>query len=479
MKKYITIILAALLFVGCDDFLDIQPTGKIIAETGEEYRALLTDVYSRFPEDRGKTTLRSDEVAADAESLKGDDYNSYFDIWNWTDYNRDAASLYFEWRRYYHSCYIANYIIEHKDEITKASQKEIDQLVGECYMMRAYIHFLLVNLYAPAYTHCEPVTTRGVPLSVKADVNAVLKCSSVEHVYKQILDDIDSAEKLMNVERWDEGLSYRFNTTTVHALRARVALYMGNWSLALQEAKKVIAQYPELEDLNKSSSLLPTNYKSVESIMALEQVLTSDLMMAVDEKDKKKGSKLIGYLDPKLVNKYRSDDLRLKSYFYIISTVYLTDANGKLIIVNGYPLSVNKYGYKAVEDINEVRCTFRAGEFYLIAAEASNELNEQDEALQYLKTLMEKRYTAKKYPEYLSALNGLDQNALRDSIANERQREFAYQGHRWFDLRRTTQPELKKIYESKEYVLQQSDERYTLRFPADAVAANPELENWK
>ena len=487
MKKYIIIIFAALLFVGCDDFLDIQPVGKIIAETGEEYRALLTDVYSRFPEDRGKTTLRSDEIAADYVSLTGTVYNSYFDIWTWTDYNRDAASLYFNWRSYYHSCYIANYIIEHKNEITKATQKDIDQLVGECYMMRAYIHFMLVNLYAPAYTHCEPATTRGIPLSVKADVNAVLKCSSVEQVYKQILDDIDSAEELMNVERWDEGLNYRFNTTTVNALRARVALYMGDWALALQESKKVIEKYPDLEDLNSSSALLPTNYKSVESIMALEQVLVSDLTRALKNANGKEiCDVVIGFVDPELARKYRNGDLRIDSYFHTISTEFLTDINGEPIIVNGKPLSISKYGYKVVEDLDEVRCTFRAGEFYLIAAEAANELNEQNEALRYLKTLMEKRYTAKKYPEYSLALEKLTQEAMRDSIANERQRELAYQGHRWFDLRRTTQPGLTKVYKvseddakSETYTLQQGDERYTLRFPSDAVAANPDLENWK
>lgn len=434
----------ALLFAGCDDFLDIQPTGMVIAETGEEYRALLTDVYSRFPEDRGLTTLRSDEMAADDTYMKDYDYESYFDIWNWTDYNRDAASLYFEWRGYYHSCYIANYIIEHEDEITKASQKEIDQLVGECYMIRAYIHFLLVNLYAPAYPHCEPATTRGIPLSVKADVNAVLKCSSVEQVYKQILDDIDSAEKLMNVERWDEGLTYRFNTTTTHALRARVALYMGDWSLALQESKKVIELYPDLEDMN-NSSMLPTNYKSVESIMALEQVITSNLMK-------------VGYVEPTLLSMYRTGDSRKTKYF------------------EARNLRIYQYHDRKPQ---EERCTFRAAEFYLIAAESANELNEQDEALQYLKTLMVKRYNSKNYSKYSSALDGLDQDALRVEIANERRRELAYQGHRWFDLRRTTQPELKKNYVGKEFILEQGDERYTLRFPSDAVAANPELENWK
>ena len=455
MKKYITIILAALLFAGCDDFLDIQPTGMIIAETGEEYRALLTDVYSRVPEDRGLTTLRSDEIAADYKTLEGMDYDSYFDIWNWTDYNRNPSALYFNWRSYYHSCYIANYIIEHKNEITKATQKDIDQLVGECYMMRAYMHFLLVNLYAPAYTHCEPATTRGIPLSVKADVNAVLKCSSVEQVYKRILKDIDSAEKLMNVERWDEGLNYRFNTTTANALRARVALYMGDWALALQESKKVIEKYPDLEDLNSSSALLPTNYKSVESIMALEQVITSQLMNIIS-------------VEPNLIKMYGSKDKRLSKYFFD----------------NGYDENFVKIWSYRLRNPSEERCTFRAGEFYLIAAEAANELNMKNDALRYIKALMSKRYNSKYYETISSALDALEQEAMRVEIAKERQKELAYQGHRWFDLRRTTQPEIKKVYAesdevSKTYTLEQGDERYTLRFPGDAVAANPGLENWK
>lgn len=450
MKKYIAIIFTALLFVGCDDFLDIHPTGKVIAETGEEYRALLTDVYSKIPEDRGLATLRSDEVAADQGSMSGMDYNSYYDIWNWTDYNRNQSSLYFGWRRYYHSCYIANYVIEHKNEITQATQKVIDQMVGECYMIRAYMHFLLVNLYAPAYTHCEPVETRGIPLQLAADVNAVLQCSSVEKVYKQILEDIDSAAVYMNVEKWDEGQNYRFNKTTVNALRARVALYMGDWELAYGEAKKVIAVYSELEDLNAAKPLLPTNYRSVESIMALEQVITSDLLG-------------VGHVSPSLIDLYDADgeDQRLLKYFASKGT---------------------KWGLTK-RTVDEERCTFRAAEFYLIAAEAANELGEKVAAVEYVKKLMKKRYTSTGYNKYSVLLDAMDKVALRTEIARERQRELAFQGHRWFDLRRTTQPELVKVYKSdsgsSEYVLSQGDERYTLRFPSEAVEANPGIEIWK
>ena len=37
---------------------------------------------------------------------------------------------------------------------------------------------LLVNLYAEPYTHCQPATTRGVPMQLEADVNAVPASSS-------------------------------------------------------------------------------------------------------------------------------------------------------------------------------------------------------------------------------------------------------------------------------------------------------------
>lgn len=449
--QYITIALVALLLTSCNDFLDIRPTGKVIAQTGEEYRALLTYVYDHIPEDRGLTTLRSDEMAADASTLTGYDYDSYFDIWNWTDYNRNPTSLYFGWRRYYHTCYIANYVIEHQSEITDATDAEIKQLVGESYMLRAYMHFLLVNLYAPAYTNCEPETTRGIPLQLKADVNAILRCSSVAKVYKQILDDIETAEDYMNVEKWEKGYSYRFCKNTVSALRARVALYMGNWQLAFDEAENVLDLYPDLQDLSSSTTVKPISYESVESIMALEQVITTNISA-------------LGYVNPELLSMYRTGDQRKSTYF-------------KAETIKKWVLRKEKDNY------DKERCTFRTGEFYLIAAEAANELGETADALKYIKALMQKRYKPNNYTTYSAALDGLDKDALRVEIAAERQREMAYQGHRWFDLRRTTQPEIIKVYTladktEETYTLEQSDERYTLRFPQEAVEANPELEIW-
>ena len=57
-SRYINWLFAALLllsFSSCDKFLDIRPTGKVIAETGEEYRALLTYEYKNFPKYQRKS----------------------------------------------------------------------------------------------------------------------------------------------------------------------------------------------------------------------------------------------------------------------------------------------------------------------------------------------------------------------------------------------------------------------------------------
>ena len=297
----IVMMLAMIGFTSCDDFLDITPTGKVIAKTGKEYRALLTYEYKNFPEDRGLATLRSDEMTLSKASTSTEDYDSYFDIWAWNDLNQQSTTASFGWRRYYHAIYIANYIIENQTKITEATQDEISQLVGEAYMMRAYCHFLLVNLYADAYTHCNPATTRGIPLSLEANVNNVLTCSSVEQVYQQVIADIKEAKTRLKVAAWDEGYTYRFNQISADALLARVYLYKGDWQDALAEAKVVMEKHGDLEDLT-DSKVLPNYYKSVESIVALEQVMTS-------------GYVKMGVPSKALVDTYRTGDKRKALYF--------------------------------------------------------------------------------------------------------------------------------------------------------------------
>ncbi len=442
VKTILSAMLVVLAFTACDDFLDITPTGKVIAKTGEEYRALLTDEYSKIPKDRYTTVLRTDELMMDEKKSSSADKEYYLDLWRWKDDNPSPTTSYFDWRTYYHAIYIANYIIERKDEITEATAKEIDQLVGEAYMMRAYCHFLLVNLYADSYTHCEPATTRGVPLQLQADVNAVLRCSSVEKVYTQVLEDIRTAELYLNVEKWDEGKNYRFNTLSAQALRARTYLYMGLWEEALAAAKAVLEANNKVEDLIPSTYTLPNSYKSVESIVALER-FSSNLYTAINMPS------------ADFIKMYRTGDQRRTKF-------YKRETGSSYILLKG--------------GNTEFSSTFRVAEMYLTAAEASARLNNTTDAIDYIIPIMEKRLNSSAYKTTLNLMNAMTQEELVQEILDERARELAFEGHRWYDLRRTTQPALTRTYAGETFTL--TPEKYTMRFPTEAVAANPELEIW-
>lgn len=447
MKRNIILTVASILFTAvaltsCDDFLDITPTGKVIAKTGEEYRALLTNEYKYFAKDRYMTTLRTDELLMDKKKSSSTDLDAYLDLWRWKDENPSPTTSYFSWRNYYHTIYIANYVIENRNEISNASRDEVNQLVGESYMLRAYCHFLLVNLYAEPYTHCQPAATRGVPMQLEADVNAMPLSSSVEAIYQQVLTDIAEAEKLLNVETWEEGKNYRFNKISAQALLARTYLYMGEWQKALTAAKAVVEAHGELEDMN-TSKILPNSYKSVESIVALER-FSSNLFTAINMPD------------PNFMNLYRTGDQR-RAKFY------------KRVTSSSYELQ------KGGDD--EFSSSFRSAEAYLTAAECAARLGKTADAIDFLKPLLQKRLNAETFSAANDLMANMTQDELIAEILDERARELAFEGHRWYDLRRTTQPALTRTYDDETFTL--TPEKYTLRFPTEAVEANPEIERWE
>lgn len=422
----------------CDNFLDITPTGKVIASTAEEYRNLLTNEYKYFPKDRHMTIVRTDELLFSA-STSSSDLDAYLDLWLWKDENPSPTTSYFSWRTYYHNIYIANYIIEKQGEMTNSNAAEVNQLVGEAYMMRAYDLFLLVNLYAEAYTHCNPATTRGVPMLLQADVNAIPRSSSVEAVYQQVLSDIAQAEQRMNVQLWEVGKRYRFNTQSAQALRARTYLYMGRWQEALTAAKAVIAMHPDLEDLNNLGSLLPDDFQSVENIVALEY-FSSNL------------STVINQPAASYINMYRTGDQRKTRYYKRATSTTWT-----LQKSDGY-------------------CSFRSAEAYLTAAEASVHLGDLTGAIDFLKPLLVKRLNTTAYNDALTLMAAMNQAQLLQEIIDERGRELAFEGHRWYDLKRTAKPALTRTWSGQIYTL--TPEKYTMRFPTEAVEANPEIEIW-
>lgn len=445
MKRILSLMMIScmLLLTACDSYLDIQPTGSVIPNSLAEYRALLTRSYKSVSSltDRGVAGFRSDEMQVRDNEW---DQNNYKDIESWNDLAPGANVASFEWAKYYNILFIANHIIDSQADITEGTEQEVNQLVGEAHMLRAYMHFLLVNLYGQPYTKPGVLDSKSVPLKLDTDLEKAMSRNTVSEVYASIQADIDQARKLVTKKEWELQFTYRFNATSVEAFQSRASLYKGDWMAAWTAAEAVLVAKASLEDLNNAPANLPNSYQSVENITALEMPLSSSVNSA-------------SLATPAFLSLYSESDLRLNRYF--------AKADDK-----GF--RKNQKGGS-----NQYLCTFRVGEMLLTAAEAAAQMDKLPQARVRVLELMQKRYTPEAYAAKVTLVNSMEKPALITEILNERARELAFEGHRWFDLRRTTRPRLEKVLDGKTFVLEENDARYTLPIPKEAIAANPGLAN--
>lgn len=136
--------------------------------------------------------------------------------------------------------------------------------------MRAYMHFILVNLYGQPYTATGALETKAVPLKLNTDLEEIPSRNTVKEIYTSILSDIETARKLINKKEWEIQYSYRFSTLSVDAMESRVYLYMGEWSKSYEASERILAGKSTLVNLNDEGGKLPNEFTSVEMITAYE-----------------------------------------------------------------------------------------------------------------------------------------------------------------------------------------------------------------
>lgn len=424
---------------GCERFLDIKPVGSVIPENEEQYRALLTNAYSRFPTDRGLAMFRSDEVQLDAADAYSE--ANYLDLFIWNDNAPSDYTASFQWKDYYHIIYLANHIVGEladADGLTPA----MEQIVGEAYCMRAYAHFTLATLFALPYAD-STLSAPAVPLSLSTDTEAALSRSTVAEVYASVEADISAALRYLNTPRWTGTLAYRWSVQSAHAFRSRLCLYMGRWAEAIDAAQRSLALGASLLDLNRSRAVAPAHHSSAECIQALDLVITADYLKAA-----RPSGDIMALFDP-------SGDIR-----FLDLTVRET-ASGDYAI--------------AADGSNAYRTTFRVGELYLNMAEAYARLGNSAAARDTLLALKRNRLSASYFATESLTVEALEGDALLQAVMDERARELAFQGHRWFDLRRTSQKQLIHRYNGAIYRLNRADARYTIPIPKEAREGNANL----
>ncbi|MDM1408719.1 RagB/SusD family nutrient uptake outer membrane protein [Myroides sp. DF42-4-2] len=441
MKKlflFIGCISLSATTVSCDKFLDIEPEGKIIPKTTDDYRKFLTSAYQAYPNHKSLTTIRTDEVQINM--IEDSEIITVRDIYAYNDQNPDASTKEFPYETLYKVIFYANSTINDGSKTMQEGDTK-EQLLGEAYALRALAYFDLVNLFAKPYNPANAATEPAIVILNQVEVNSKKPKSTMAEVYAQIHADIEQAKSLLKVSTYDAGSNYRFSKLAIYALEARVNLFQQQYQQAITSAENAMAIKSNLQNLNTTKDVSVANFKSVESIMNLEDVYTQNF------------------------NKFIYVSEELKATFDVENDWRYAVSFDKI----GEQLVVVKTGNDAT------RITFRTAELYFIKAEAYVFLNQLDQATQALAPILENRYKPEAAAVLLEQLKGFNQAQYKTYLLEERFREFAFEGQRWNDLRRLNQRKIVHKLGKDEFILQQNDPRYTLPFPRKARENNPNL----
>lgn len=239
MKKILVLLSGLLLGVttiSCEKFLDIEPQGKIIPKTVEDFRKVLTSAYQGYPKHKSLTNFRTDEVFIEAN---GENFGflGVKDVYTFQDANPDKQTLEFGYDQFYKTIFYANQTIN-EGVNTMETGDEKEQLLGEAYAIRAMAYFDLTNLYAKPYNPATASTDLAIVLQNKIDIENRKPKSTMTEVYAQVHSDIDMAKKHLKVTYYDAGKNYRFTQAAIYALEARVNLYQQEYEAALVSIKR-------------------------------------------------------------------------------------------------------------------------------------------------------------------------------------------------------------------------------------------------
>ncbi len=295
------------------------------------------------------------------------------------------------------------------------------------------VHFDLLRYFADNLNRNS--TTAGVPyrkLSVLEESPASIKPSreSVSSNYDNIYADLNTARTLLSdidVSINGNGPKYKIDLIGLSAIYARVALYAKDYPAAISNATTVINALPlatrsVYPSIWRDQSNAEVAFASLFALGEFASRLAGDVYSPPPGTNRSQfegNPSLFAQIDE--VNDVRFSTSVTRGF----STTTLVRANTRLV--------VTKYLGKgtAIDGIVDWKA-FRTGEMYLIRAEAyANTTGQELNALADLNTLRAARIQG--------FVPGTETGqALIDAIALERRKELFMEGHRWFDLKRTS-----------------------------------------
>ena len=142
------------------------------------------------------------------------------------------------WAQAYATIAIANIVIGIDPATIEGDADELDHYIGEAYAIRALCHYDLLIYYGQM--HNGDAAGLGVPyIKVYKSEELYPARDTWQNNVTDIYADIDQAISLMDPSL-DDGSKQFFTYYGAHALKARVATYFGDWSVAAAACQVVI-----------------------------------------------------------------------------------------------------------------------------------------------------------------------------------------------------------------------------------------------
>ncbi len=398
------------------------------------------------------------------------------------------------WTEVYRLINVANNIIASVGDVPQNTNDEKAgalRVKGEAHFLRAAYYFWLANLYGKPYIPSTAATDPAVPVKVEEKVNDIkYSRNTVKEVYEQVLADLEIAEECLSST--ESQSIYQADINAVNLLLSRVYLYMQNWTLAADYADKVLEANHYLIDLNGREPY--DGFLSKDSKEVLFSMGGNDVpcFLKYDYQNFR--------VAHELYDAYADDDLRKSQWWWKRNTfigytkiTFGTGVTGELNPeedADYYNVEYN-VGWSGQKCGISDKFLYRTAEAYLNKAEAAAYLNDEDEARAQLNALRKKRYASGSTHEETAS-----GEELVKAIREERRKELALEGHRWFDLRRygvcEKYPESKQLVhnytyyasgsstqmlETHVFTLQPHDAAYTLPIPREVLDFNTGMVN--
>lgn len=488
-----TVFLSVLLLLSsCERYLEVNPDSTLDVEINSEEKIaeLLTAAY---PEASYSAFLeaRTDNVE---ERVNGVHSRLNEAMYFWEDYDQEDLDTPLN---YWNSCYKgiaqANKALELLASYPKTDR--VKALYGEAFLLRAYLHFMLVNIWSEPYGTEKSKNSLGIPYLEKPEKNALVdyKRGTVAEVYEKIERDLKLGISLVSDDYY-QNPKFHFNKKAAYAFASRFYLIKGEWDLVIEyanfvlgaDAKQVVRNWNGyMQQVSSDRTSLYTLYTSSSE--------PANLLLSTTESRIKRNisNEKYGSTTNSVTNIFAKKGIDGCSEAKTLSLdqVY-TFAYAGAPISNGRYLAkfdeLSLFGNTGIRPrgLYVTNVLFSADEVLLNRMEAytmkQNYSQAVDDLLDYMKGKFDidlpcsrEMYLTTSTEHYATytPFYGLTvkQLAMVKTITELRQKEFFHEGLRWFDIRRFYLPVTRNSKNSLYRPLTKEDPRKLLQIPAEAI----------